>query len=197
MGGDGRTMVLVTFTLFSLVLLSSLSFQEKWGAEAQTHHVVGDDRGWDSSSNVASWANRRIFRVGDFVWFAYSAAEENIVELGSRDEYESCDITNPIKMYTDGLSKVSLDGEGIRYFVSGNPESCKKGLRIPVETKPKSWIDPNPDKSKSTMKNHPSLYSSENDVLAAAPSTPSDATTGRVFNTFGFMLLLLGASCFL
>ncbi|GAB4826514.1 hypothetical protein Ancab_033410 [Ancistrocladus abbreviatus] len=106
-------------------------------AEAQVHHVVGDDRGWDTSSDVASWAAGRIFTVGDFIWFTYSAALENIVELGSEEEFDSCNVTNPIKMYTDGLDKVHLEGEGIRYFASGNTESCKKGLKLPVNVTPR------------------------------------------------------------
>ncbi|GAA0150089.1 hypothetical protein LIER_09106 [Lithospermum erythrorhizon] len=44
---------------------------------------------------------------------------------------------NPIKMYTDGLNEVQLDGEGTRFFASGNFESCKKGLKIHVNVHPK------------------------------------------------------------
>uniref|UniRef100_M1B0U5 Blue (Type 1) copper domain n=2 Tax=Solanum TaxID=4107 RepID=M1B0U5_SOLTU len=43
-------------------------------------------------------------------------------------------------MYTDGLDTISLEGEGIRYFVSGNTESCKNGLKIPVKIQPKEQI---------------------------------------------------------
>ncbi|KAK6917816.1 Phytocyanin domain [Dillenia turbinata] len=67
------------------------------------------------------------------VGFAYSAAQESIVEVGSREEYESCDTSNPIRMFIDGLDSVSLEKEGFRYFTSGKEESCKKGLKIPVE----------------------------------------------------------------
>lgn len=34
-------------------------------AGVQVHHVVGDDRGWDPSTDVASWSSKRVFRVGD------------------------------------------------------------------------------------------------------------------------------------
>ena len=34
-------------------------------AQAVQHHVVGDDLGWDLSSNLAAWSMDRIFRVGD------------------------------------------------------------------------------------------------------------------------------------
>ncbi|CAK9182236.1 unnamed protein product [Ilex paraguariensis] len=52
------------------------------------------------------------------------------------EEYLSCDVTNPIKMYMDGLDIIALVGEGIRYFASGNLESCKNGLKLHVEVKP-------------------------------------------------------------
>ncbi|KAL4332134.1 hypothetical protein GQ457_07G027990 [Hibiscus cannabinus] len=105
-------------------------------AGAQVHHVVGGDRGWDPSSDVASWSSGRSFSVGDKIWFAYSAAEESIAELNSKEEYESCDASNPIRMYTDGLDGIPLDGEGIRYFVSSKAENCKNGLKLHVEVGP-------------------------------------------------------------
>ncbi|CAH9058958.1 unnamed protein product [Cuscuta europaea] len=110
------------------------------GVEAQEHYVVGGDRGWETSNfvhyNYLS-SSPRIFRVGDVIWFTYSAAQDNIVEVGSLEEYESCDLTNPIRMYTDGLNKISLDEEGIRYFTSGNIENCRNGLKLPVNVQPR------------------------------------------------------------
>jgi hypothetical protein len=68
--------------------------------------------------------------------FAYSAAQESVAELKSKEEYESCDMSNPIRTYTDGLDGISLEGEGIRYFASYSPESCKNGLKLHVEVLP-------------------------------------------------------------
>ncbi|XP_015166401.1 basic blue protein-like isoform X1 [Solanum tuberosum] len=104
------------------------------------HHVVGEDRGWDPSTDVASWYSQRVFRVGDKIWFTYSTTQESLVELRNEEDFTSCDLSNPIKMYTDGLDTISLEGEGIRYFVSGNTESCKNGLKIPVKIQPKEQI---------------------------------------------------------
>nr|GMC87882.1 mavicyanin-like isoform X2 [Ipomoea batatas] len=63
---------------------------------------------------------------------------DSIVELGSLEEYESCDLSNPIRMLTDGLDKISLDGEGIRYFASGNIDNCRNGLKLPVNVQPQA-----------------------------------------------------------
>ncbi|XP_021719777.1 uclacyanin 1-like [Chenopodium quinoa] len=135
-------------------------------AEAQVHHVVGNDRGWELASDIASWAAGRSFVVGDFLWFAYSSGleEDKIVELKSKNEFESCDLSKPIKVYDNGLDKISLEEEGIRYFASTNPESCKKGLKLPVEIKSKST-----DVIQSST-------SSWNSVLAQEPTAPSSST---------------------
>lgn len=71
--------------------------------------------------------------------FNYSAEHESMVELKSMEEYLSCDVSNPIKMYTD---KVSLEEEGIRYFASGNLESCKDGLKLHVVVHPQPKAPP-------------------------------------------------------
>ncbi|XP_008811152.2 uclacyanin 1-like [Phoenix dactylifera] len=108
------------------------------GATQGVHHVVGGDPGWDAATDIAASPVNRIFRVGDRIWFAYSAAEESITELRSREEFESCDLRNPIKMFTEGLTKVSLDVEGSRYFTSSNPNNCKNGLKLHVEVQPQA-----------------------------------------------------------
>ncbi|KAF8410801.1 hypothetical protein HHK36_003338 [Tetracentron sinense] len=123
------------FMVVSLVVIS-LSLGGRW-VGAQVHHVVGGDRGWDSASNIESWSSGRVFRVGDKIWFTYSAAQESLAELRSSDEFESCEISNPIRMYTGGIDMFSLDGEGTRYFASGSVESCNIGLKLHIEVLPR------------------------------------------------------------
>ncbi|OVA20050.1 Plastocyanin-like [Macleaya cordata] len=96
------------------VVLVMMSAGGRWVVEAHqvAHHVIGGDR------------------------FAYSAAQEIVAELRSKEEFESCDVSNPIRMYTDGLNRVTLDGEGSRYFASGTPENCKNGLKLHVQVLP-------------------------------------------------------------
>ncbi|XP_039142223.1 uclacyanin 1-like [Dioscorea cayenensis subsp. rotundata] len=102
------------------------------------NHVVGGDQGWDAASDIASWSINKIFTVGDNIWFTYSAAREGVLEVRSKDEFESCDVSNPIKMFTGGLDTVALDGVGSRYFVSGRPEDCHNGLKLHVQVLPVS-----------------------------------------------------------
>ncbi|KAG8385808.1 hypothetical protein BUALT_Bualt03G0083800 [Buddleja alternifolia] len=125
------------------------------GVSAQTHHVVGDDGGWGPAFNITSWLSGRVFKVGDKIWFKNAGMEESLVELKGLEEFLSCNLTNPIRMYTDKGNHVSLEEEGVRYFTSGNPESCKNGLKLPVAVEsddpypawgvpPPAWSTPPP-----------------------------------------------------
>ena len=123
--------------LVSLTALASTDNAFRTALAVQ--HVVGNDQGWDLSANLAAWSINRVFRVGDEIWFAHSAAaEDGIIELQSKREFESCDLSNPIRMYSKGLDKVSLNGEGARYFSSGKLEECEKGLKLHAEVMPRA-----------------------------------------------------------
>ncbi|KAL8151260.1 hypothetical protein V2J09_021068 [Rumex salicifolius] len=154
--------------VMAATLALSLSLQHKCVEAKVNHHIVGNDRGWDPSTDVASWAASRAFLVGDSLWFTYSSAVENVVELRSEEEYETCDLSKPMRRYNDGLSKVSLEAEGIRYFSSGNAESCKNGLKIPIRVRPR-LTEP------ISMK---PLARSEKAALAEAPLAPSPMPSG-------------------
>lgn len=107
--------------------------------------------------------------------FAYSVAQGLVVELRSSEEYESCDMSNPIKMYTEGLHTIPLEKEGTRYFVSSNSENCKNGLKLHVNVLPKTSL---------------SLSHITPIVQAAGPTTPSPSARYRHNTILGLMLML-------
>lgn len=102
---------------------------------------------------------------------AYSPAQESIAELQSKEEYESCNVSNPIRMYTDGLDVIPLDGEGIRYFVSSKYDNCKNGLKLHVN------VLPQPHQSSEVAKVTTAKRSAM--PFAVPPTTPSDSTRFR------------------
>ncbi|KAL2495531.1 Uclacyanin 1 [Forsythia ovata] len=153
-----------------LVVLVSVSLRRQ-EVSAQVHHVVGGDRGWDPDSDIASWLSGRVFRQGDKIWFTYSAAQESILELQSLEDFLTCDLASPIRMYTDGLNHISLDREGIRYFTSGNMESCKNGLKLHVNVQP-----PEKNETQSTPT-----------AIATAPTSPSASTKLNVLTYLLFI----------
>lgn len=105
-----------------------------------------------------------------------------MVELRNREDFESCDISNPIRMYTDGLDKVSLDGQGSRYFASGSLDSCKKGLKLHVHVLP------------------PPLSSSDNStavvVDAAVATGPTPSISPPLPVSFALLCVALVLLCF-
>ncbi|XP_057463414.1 uclacyanin 1-like [Actinidia eriantha] len=177
--------------LWIAVVVVLVSIGGRWaGAQAQVHHVVGGDRGWDPSSDLASWSSARIFAVGDKIWFTYSAAQDKIVEVKSKEEYEACDVSNPIRMYTNGLDSISLEEEGIRYFASVKPENCKNGLKLHVDVQPQAQANQDP--------HHTVLVTSETESSALAvadgPTSPAWAHVHGLSRALflGLMVCYLG-----
>lgn len=81
------------------------------------------------------------------------------MELETPEEFNSCDLRNPIRIYSGGLDRIPLESQGTKYFASGNPESCQKGLKLPV------------DVQNGSKKQLPLDVRSQ--VLAAPPKSPS------------------------
>ncbi|MED6118606.1 hypothetical protein PIB30_004210 [Stylosanthes scabra] len=147
---------------------------------AEVHHVVGGDRGWDPDSDLLSWSNQRLFTVGDQIWFTYSVAQGLIAEVKSREEFEACDVRNPIKMYTEGLHTVPLGREGIRYFASTDFQNCKNGLKLHLHVLPKDHHHHAPPTPITKVV-----------VEAAAPSSPSSAYSPSYHCSHETILMLM------
>ncbi|KAJ4975251.1 hypothetical protein NE237_000357 [Protea cynaroides] len=157
------------------VMVSLSVVQGERGVAAEVHHIVGGDRGWEITSDISAWSADRLFRVGDTIWFAYSTGTgESIVEVGSRDELEACDVSNPIRLYTDGLDSIILDGVGSRFFTSGSPDSCRKGLKLNVDVLPHKPTQIHGQMKPLTTTTIP-VREFVNAAVAAGPTTPSAA----------------------
>lgn len=135
----------------------------------------------------AGWCACFFFCYFAAVGFTYSAALESVVELRNREDFESCDISNPIRMYTDGLDKVSLDGQGSRYFASGSLDSCKKGLKLHVHVLP-----PPPPSSSSSSSDNPTVVV----VDAAVATGPTPSISPPLPVSFALLCVALVLLCF-
>ncbi|GLJ38782.1 hypothetical protein SUGI_0790660 [Cryptomeria japonica] len=118
-------------TFFLIFMVMGFTFMNMMGCSVE-QHVVGDDRGWDPASDFKGWASHKIFHVGDNLWFAYASSQQSVLELKSREEFENCDVSNPIKLYDGGLDAVPLIEMGDRYFTSGNVEDCQHGMKVHI-----------------------------------------------------------------
>ncbi|EYU20166.1 hypothetical protein MIMGU_mgv1a022640mg [Erythranthe guttata] len=113
--------------LFSTVILS---FYYASVCSA-TVYTVGDNSGWDISTDVNSWAKDKSFSVGDTLLFQYS--QYHTVNEVKRDNYEGCNTTNNvIRSSSNGNASFALTGPGERYFVCGNRLHCLGGMKLHV-----------------------------------------------------------------
>ncbi|XP_014502674.1 early nodulin-like protein 3 [Vigna radiata var. radiata] len=83
------------------------------------------------SDALNQWAERSRFQVGDFLVWKYDGGKDSVLQV-SREEYVNCSISNPIKVYSDGTTKVKLDRPGPFYFISGAKGHCEKGQKLVV-----------------------------------------------------------------
>ncbi|GLJ13477.1 hypothetical protein SUGI_0213180 [Cryptomeria japonica] len=118
-----------TYCLIFMVM--GFTFMNMMGCSVE-EHVVGDERGWDPTSDFKGWASRKIFHVGDNLWFSYASSQQSVLELKSREEFENCDVSNLIKLYDGGLDAVPLIEIGDIYFTSGNTEDYQHGMKVHI-----------------------------------------------------------------
>ncbi|XP_018461851.1 early nodulin-like protein 11 [Raphanus sativus] len=91
---------------------------------------VGSWKVPDSPSNTLNhWAEANRFKVGDVLVWAYDAKVDSVLQV-TKEDYDSCNTSKPLKQFNDGDTKFKLDNSGPYFFISGAPGSCTKGERI-------------------------------------------------------------------
>ncbi|KAJ0247466.1 ENODL12 [Hirschfeldia incana] len=95
--------------------------------------VGGSLQSWkvpDSSSNTLNqWAENNRFKVGDILVWKYDAKVDSVLQV-TKEDYDSCNTSNPLKQYNDGDTKLELDHSGAYFFISGAPDHCAKGQKM-------------------------------------------------------------------
>ncbi|XP_076958950.1 mavicyanin-like [Bidens hawaiensis] len=98
-------------------------------SDANTY-VVGDNSGWDISTNLDTWEQGKKFIVGDVLVFQY-ASTDSLCEVG-QESFRTCNTTNVIKCYSNGNTSIPLTRPGERYFLCGNKLYCYSGMKLDV-----------------------------------------------------------------
>ncbi|OWM79841.1 uclacyanin 1-like [Punica granatum] len=101
-------------------------------SSAVDHTVGGPNGGWDTSSDLKSWASSNTFAVGDSLVFQY-LANHDVTEVPKVD-YDSCQAANPIGTYTGGSTVISLTSPGKRYFICAQSGHCDQGMKLETDT---------------------------------------------------------------
>ncbi|KHN15298.1 Early nodulin-like protein 1 [Glycine soja] len=130
------------------------------------------------SDSLNQWAEKSRFQVGDYLVWKYDGGKDSVLQV-SREDYGNCSISNPIKEYNDGTTKVKLEHPGPFYFISGAKGHCEKGQKLVVVVlTPRggrfTGIAPSPSPS-------PSSAFAEFEGPAVAPTSSATALNGGIF----------------
>ncbi|CAJ1972414.1 unnamed protein product [Sphenostylis stenocarpa] len=135
------------------------------------------------SDSLNQWAEKSRFQVGDFLVWKYDGGKDSVLQV-SKEDYANCSISNPIKDYSDGTTKVKLDHPGPFYFISGAKGHCEKGQKLVVVV-----LTPRGRSSAIVYSPAPApapSSSSEFEGPAVAPTSSATALHG------GFVIVALG-----
>ncbi|XP_051152551.1 stellacyanin-like isoform X2 [Andrographis paniculata] len=155
-------------TLATLAAAVVVVAAELVGDTKATTYVVGDTFGghWKvpsgSAENYTSWASEHGFQVGDVLG-------NHTVAHVTKASYDTCNITNPIELITEGPANVTLDSIGENHYICTRGRHCSFGQKISINITT-SLSTPTPT------------------------STPSPSSTGTI-NKIRFVMLII--SCVL
>ncbi|PKI70223.1 hypothetical protein CRG98_009415 [Punica granatum] len=103
-------------------------------SEATDFLVGGKENSWQvpsSPSEFNRWAQKNRFKVGDYLVWKEDAKSDWVLEV-TRQGYETCNTSNPVRSYSDGSTRVKLDRSGPFFFISGVKGHCEKGQKLEV-----------------------------------------------------------------
>ncbi|KAL4556988.1 hypothetical protein LXL04_035158 [Taraxacum kok-saghyz] len=112
-----------------VVVLGLIAFGFAITSNANTY-TVGDNSGWDISTDLHTWEQGKKFIVGDVLVFQY-ASTDSLCEVG-QESFQTCNTTNVIKCFRDGNTSIPLTSPGERYFFCGNRLYCYSGMKLDI-----------------------------------------------------------------
>ncbi|CAL9165992.1 unnamed protein product [Musa hybrid cultivar] len=118
--------------LSALLLVAGVTMALMDSAGAYVFYAGGRD-GWvlHPSESYGDWAERNRFQVADTIVFKYKKGEDSVLEV-SKQDYDACDVSKPIRKLDGGDSVFNFDRSGPFYFISGAPENCQQGQKLVV-----------------------------------------------------------------
>ncbi|WCJ36410.1 Cupredoxin superfamily protein [Euphorbia peplus] len=144
-----------------------------------TTYVVGDNSGWDISTDLDTWTDAKKFIVGDTLLFQYSSS--NSVNEVTKQSFDGCNTTNVVKTYSNGNSTVTLSRAGDWYFISGNKLYCLGGMKLQVNAQDNQTISPVAGPQAQPQPTVPQQPSSKN-------NNPVPTSHGFMFNPNHFLV---------
>ncbi|XP_039115642.1 early nodulin-like protein 2 [Dioscorea cayenensis subsp. rotundata] len=141
---------------------------------------VGGKDGWilNPHESYSQWSGRNRFQVHDKLVFKYKKEEDSVLVV-SKEDYDKCNVSNPIKKFDDGNSVFEFDKTGPFFFISGASGKCNQGQKLSVivlslKTK-KPSTSPAPSPTSSVPSPPPSSSSSPPPPPSSSSSPPSQS----------------------
>ncbi|GKU93153.1 hypothetical protein SLEP1_g6777 [Rubroshorea leprosula] len=115
-----------------MVLIITASAWFITSSEGYKFYVGGRD-GWvvNPKENFNHWAERNRFSVNDTLFFKYKKGSDSVLVV-KKEDYFSCNATNPTQSMMDGDSEFKFDRSGPFFFITGNAYNCNKGQKLIV-----------------------------------------------------------------
>ncbi|GLT96559.1 hypothetical protein SLE2022_141710 [Rubroshorea leprosula] len=109
-------------------------------AVATNYTVGGPSGGWDTSSDLQTWASSQTFSAGDNLIFQYTP-NHDVLEV-TKSDYNNCQSSNALQSYNDGNTIIPLTSVGKRYFICGTIGHCLQGMKVEIDTLATSSLSP-------------------------------------------------------
>ncbi|KAH7514059.1 hypothetical protein FEM48_Zijuj11G0048300 [Ziziphus jujuba var. spinosa] len=157
--------------------------------------VVGDDKGWTVNFDYQSWAQGKVFRVGDTLVFKYPQGAHNVLRVNGTG-FQQCQAPEGTEALTSGNDVITLATPGRKWYICGVSRHCEVGnqkLLITVLPQQLSPVySPAPSPSPSSVPSSPATSGADShygwntpapspvpgysEVRKYYPQTPGSAT---------------------
>ncbi|XP_060208320.1 early nodulin-like protein 8 [Lycium barbarum] len=99
-------------------------------------YKVGDLNAWNipSSANkdvYVKWSKNHVLKLGDSILFLYPPSEDSVIQV-TKQNYNSCNLKNPILYMNNGNSLFNITRPGEFYFTSGTEGHCEKLQKLHI-----------------------------------------------------------------
>ncbi|XP_065862105.1 early nodulin-like protein 1 [Euphorbia lathyris] len=161
-----------------LALLSSVLFS----SSSAYNFYVGGNNGWvlNPSESYNHWAERNRFQVNDTLTFKIKEGSADSVLVVKKDDYYSCNTSNPILILQSATSVFKFDRSGPFFFITANKPNCQKGQRLIVvvlAVRPKTPSPVLPPTPKSSPVSPSPAANSPKSSISPSPAANSPASS--------------------
>lgn len=173
-------LVLYAFQFLVLVQIQVSCYQYK----------VGDLDAWGipTSANpqvYTYWSKYHTLKIGDSLLFLYPPSQDSVIQV-TLENYNSCNLTDPILYMNNGNSLFNITAYGDFYFTSGVQGRCQKEQKLHISVPGNGSASAySPSYGPSAL---PDTAPSYPTVFGSIPLPPSSSPTTRFSILLSFII---------